>query len=50
MGWKILFEIGIKKILNPVNLIMSIYLLTIFIFKRRQALLIDIKSFFQKTN
>ena len=32
MGWKILFEIGIKKILNPVNLIMSIYLLTIFIF------------------
>ena len=50
MCWKILFEIGIKKILNPANLIMSIYLLAIFIFKRRQALLIDLKSFFQKTN
>ena len=48
MCWKILFEIGIKKILNPINLIMSIYLSTIFIYKKRQALLIDLKSFFKK--
>ena len=48
MCWKILFEIGIKTILNPINLIMSIYLSTIFIYKKRHALVIDIKSFFQK--
>lgn len=48
MCWKILFEIGIKKILNPINLILSIYLSTIFIYKKRQALLIDLKNFFQK--
>ena len=50
MCWKILFEMGMKKILNPINLIMSIYLLTIFIFKKRQALIIDITGFFKKTN
>ena len=50
MCWKIFFEMGIKKIFNPLNLLISLYLISIFIFKKRNSLIIDIKSYFQKSS
>ena len=46
--WKLFLEIGIKKIYNPINLILSIYLITFFSITRRKAILIDFKNFFKK--
>ena len=50
MCWKIFFEMGIKKIFNPLNLLISLYLISIFAFKKRNSLFIDIKSYFQKSS
>lgn len=50
MCWKIFFEMGIKKIFNPLNLLISVYLISIFAFKKRNSLIIDIKSYFQKSS
>ena len=50
MCWKIFFEMGIKKIFNPLNLLISLYLISIFAFKKRNSLIIDIKSYFQKSS
>jgi len=49
MCWKIFYELGIKKIYNPINIIVSIYLITIFSLKRRVALWIDMKTYFSKS-
>ena len=49
MCWKIFYELGIKKFYNPINIIVSIYLITIFSLKRRKALWIDIKTYFLKS-
>ena len=46
--WKLFLEIGIKKIYNPINLILSVYLITLFSITRRKAILIDFKNFFKK--
>lgn len=46
--WKLFIEIGIKKIYNPINLILSVYLITLFSIARRKAILIDFKNFFKK--
>lgn len=46
--WKLFIEIGIKKIYNPINLILSVYLITLFSITRRKAILIDFKNFFKK--
>lgn len=46
--WKLFLEIGIKKIYNPINLILSIYLITFFSITRRKAIFIDFKNFFKK--
>ena len=50
MCWKIFFEMGIKKFFNPLNLLISLYLISIFAFKKRNSLIIDIKSYFQKSS
>ena len=50
MCWKIFFEMGIKKIFNPLNLLISLYLISIFAFKKRNSLFIDIKSYFQNSS
>jgi glycosyltransferase involved in cell wall biosynthesis len=49
MCWNIFYELGIKKFYNPINIIVSIYLITIFLLKRRAALWIDIKTYFSKS-
>ena len=49
MCWKIFYELGIKKFYNPINIIVSIYLITIFSLKRRKAIWIDIKTYFLKS-
>jgi len=48
MCWKIFYELGIKKFYNPINIIVSIYLVVIFSLKRRVAIWIDIKTYFLK--
>ena len=50
MCWKIFFEMGIKKFFNPLNLLISLYLISIFAFKKRNSLFIDIKSYFQNSS
>ena len=49
MCWKIFYELGIKKFYNPINIIVAIYLITIFVLKRRVALWIDVKTYFSKS-
>ena len=46
-AWKILFELGIKKIYNPINLFVSMYLFINFTLKRKHAMWIDIKRGFK---
>ena len=46
-AWKILFELGIKKIYNPINLFVSMYLFINFTLKRKHAMWIDIKRVFK---
>ena len=44
-GWKLILIMGLKKIYNPINLIMSIYISLIFIAFRWRAIIIDFKNF-----
>ena len=46
-AWKILLELGIKKIYNPINLFVSMYLFINFTLKRKHAMWIDIKRVFK---
>tara|TARA_Y100000996_G_scaffold411215_1_gene394941 strand:+ start:328 stop:1248 length:921 start_codon:yes stop_codon:yes gene_type:complete len=47
LSWKILFEMGIKKIYNPINLFVSLYLFINFTLKRKHAMWIDLKRVFK---
>ena len=47
LSWKILLEMGIKKIYNPINLIVGFYLFINFSLKRKHAMWIDLKRVFK---